>query len=175
MRKEGSSNFERSVKNAHNLEQVRKATSEYKEEATESLKPPLQHLRDITSRLNLKGENFIPVESADDEEIEDFWEMLLLIDDSLQKSDSAKGILEFLDHCRQPRNFSFCIEKCGNDSCKICFPVRMDATLFSALRFLPDPVFDEDGHYLPFSDAYGKTTTEKYRPSLNAKKQKSLL
>ena len=93
MRKEGSSNFERSVKNAHNLEEVRKATPECKEEVKESLKLPLQLLRDITSRLKLKGENFIPVESADNEEIEDFWEVLLLIDDSLQRSDSAKGIL----------------------------------------------------------------------------------
>ena len=84
MRKEGSSNFERSVKNAHNLEEVRKATSEYKEEVKESLKLPLQLLRDITSRLKLKGENFILVESADNEEIEDFWEVLLLIDDSDQ-------------------------------------------------------------------------------------------
>ena len=50
----------------------------------------------------------------------------------------------------------------------------MDATVFSALRFLPDPVLGEDGHYLPFSEVYEKSTTEKDRPSLNSKKQKSL-
>lgn len=155
MRKEGSNDFERSVKNANNLEAVRKATSKSKEEVRESLKPPLQFLRDITSRLKLKGESFILVESADDQEIEDFWEVLLLIEDSLQQSDSAKAILssrpklkEFLEHCCQLRHYSFCIKKCGNDSCTICLPVRMDATLFSALRFLPDPLLGEDGHYL---------------------------
>jgi hypothetical protein len=56
MRKEGSNDFERSVKNANNLEEVRKATSALKGEVKESLKPPLQLLRDITSRLKLKGE-----------------------------------------------------------------------------------------------------------------------
>lgn len=181
MRREGSNNFERSVKNANNLEEVRKATSDCKEEVKESLKPALQLLRDITSRLKLKGESFIPVESADNQEIEDFWEVLLLVEDSLQQSDSAKAILssrpklkEFLEHCCQQRHYSFCIKKCGNNSCTICLPVRMDASKFSALRFLPDPLLGEDSHYLPFSDVFDKTTTEKDRPSLKAKKQKSL-
>ena len=49
----------------------------------------------------------------------------------------------------------------------------MDRTLFSMLRFLPDPILSEDGHYLPFSDIYAKTTTED-PPSLKAKHQKSL-
>ena len=38
MRKEGSNNFERSVKNAHNLEEVHKATSKSKEEVKECLR-----------------------------------------------------------------------------------------------------------------------------------------
>ena len=46
--------------------------------------------------------------------------------------------------------------------------------MFSALRFLPDPLLSKDGHYLPFSDVFGKTTTEKDRLSLKTKKQKSL-
>ena len=41
----------------------------------------------------------------------------------------------------------------------------MDAAAFSSLRFLPDPVLGEDGHYLPFNDVFGKPTTEKDRPS----------
>ena len=49
----------------------------------------------------------------------------------------------------------------------------MDAAAFSSLRFLPDPILGEDGHYLPFN-VFGKPTTEKDHPSLKAKKQKSL-
>ena len=76
MRKQGSSDFERSVRNAHNLEEVQEATSKSKEEVKESMKPPIQLLRDITNRLKLNGESFIPIDSADDKEIEDFWEVL---------------------------------------------------------------------------------------------------
>ena len=50
----------------------------------------------------------------------------------------------------------------------------MDATAFSSLKFLPDPLLGEDGHYHPFKHIYGKSTTEKDRPSQKAKKQKSL-
>ena len=57
------------------------------------MKPPIQLLWEITSRLQLKGENFISVDNADDEEMKDFWEVLLLIDDALQQSDSVKSIL----------------------------------------------------------------------------------
>ena len=172
MRKEGSANFERSVNN------IRKATSELKKNVKESLTPPTQLLRDITGRLKLKDKNFLAVESADDMEIDDFWSVLLFIDSTMQRSDSTKSILssrpklkEFLDHCCQIRHYSFCIKKCGNNSCTIC---RMDAATFSSLKFLPDPVLGEDGHYLPFSNVYEKPTTEKDRPSLKAKKQKSL-
>jgi hypothetical protein len=80
------------------------------------------------------------------------WEVLLLIEDASQKSDSAKAILssrpklkEFLEHCYQLRHYSFCIKKCA---CTICLPVCMDATVFSALRFLPDPLLGE-GWSLP--------------------------
>ena len=131
MRKEGSDNFERRVKHANNLEEVRKATSELKE-VKESLLPPLQLLNYITGRLILKDQHFLPVESAEDTEITDFWEVLLFIDDTMQRSDSTKSILscrpklkEFLDHCCQSRHYSFCIKKCGSDSCTICRPLRM--------------------------------------------------
>ena len=145
------------------------------QEVKESMKPPIQLLQEVT---RLKGENFIPVDSADDE-MKDFWEVLLLIDDTVQQSDSAKSILssrpklkEFFDHCCQLRHYSFCIKICGKESCKICLPLRMDATVFSALRFLPDPLLGEDGHYLPFSEVHERSTTERDRPSLDSKEAK---
>lgn len=50
----------------------------------------------------------------------------------------------------------------------------MDATAFSSLKFLPDPLLGEDGHYHLFNDVYGKPTTEKDRSSLKTKKQNSI-
>ena len=37
---------------------------------------------------------------------------------------------------------------------------------FSQVHHLPDPIPAPDGHYKPFSDVYGKTTTEAHHPSL---------
>ena len=42
--------------------------------------------------------------------------------------------------------------------------------------YLPDPVPEQDGHYLSFAEVYSSPTTEEHRPSLQARKgrQKSL-
>lgn len=47
---------------------------------------------------------------------------------------------------------------------------------FDKLSYLPDPVPGEDGHYRPFIEVYGTSTTEEHSPSLQTQKgrQKSL-
>ena len=70
---------------------------------------------------------------------------------------------QFLSHCCQSRHYSFTIKKCGQPTCIVCKPVRMPVEDFEKLSFLPDPV---PGHYLPFEDVYGTTTTEEHRPSM---------
>ena len=45
----------------------------------------------------------------------------------------------------------------------------MDKDTFEKLRFLPDPIIQEDGHYLPFDQAFTRDTTEQDRPSLKGK------
>jgi len=55
--------------------------------------------------------------------------------------------------------------KCGNTSCQICKPVRLDLEVFKSLHYLPDSVPGDDGHNKSFEELYGTTTTEQYRPS----------
>ena len=95
MQKEGSSEIEKAIKNAHNLNAVQEATKQsYRNEVRSTLQPPLQLLTSITNRLELKGELFSVFKGASDDEIEAFWEVVRLIDDSLDQSDTSKSTLQ---------------------------------------------------------------------------------
>ena len=73
MRKEGSPEFERAIKHANNLSQVREASSKYKADVKMSIQPPVELLTSITERLELKGKPFVVFDSASGDEIHDFW------------------------------------------------------------------------------------------------------
>ena len=80
--------FEKAIKNANNLNAVHEAAKErYRDEVKTSLQPPLQLLTSITNHLELKREPFSVFDSADDDEIEAFWEVVHQIDDSVTMID----------------------------------------------------------------------------------------
>ena len=175
MRAQMSVEFESVVQNCNNLQQLRKAAENRKEELSSSLKPTIDLLHDVFTRLELKGEPFEAYEAATMEEIEEFWSVLLLIDTTLTMNDTTKKLVSkkpalcaFLEHCCIARHYSFQVKKCGIPTCNICKPVRMNADIFSTLHYLPDPIPDSDEHYKCFSDVYGQKTSEEYRPSLQA-------
>ena len=128
MRKEGSPEFEKAIKNANNLKALQEASKEtYQDEVKACLEAPLQLLlADITCRLELKKEPFSIFESASDKEIEAFWEVVHLVDDGLDMSDTSKSTLQrrqklqaFFDHCCVVRHYSFCVKKRGSSECTI--------------------------------------------------------
>jgi len=85
---------------------------------------------------------------------------------------------EFISHCCQVRHYSISVKKCGKLNCNMCKPPRLPVQKFTKLSHIPDPVPGTDGHYLPFTDVYGKIDTdEQHRPSLqkSAKKNPYLL
>ena len=179
MRAKMSDKFESAIYNANNLHQVREAISSRKE-VVSSLKPPIDLLKSIFTRLELKGQPFDMYEAATEDEIHEFWSVLLLIDSTLTTCTTTKKLLktktamcEFIKHCCKVRYYSFQIKKCGQPSCAICKPVRLDSNVFETLSFLPDPIPENDEHYKSFSDVYGQTTSEQHRPSPTKKpKQK---
>ena len=66
----------------------------------------------------------------------------------------------------------FSVKKCDNLECGICDFPRLPPSVFNELHNLPDPV-PKGEHYEPFSDLYGKVTTEQHRPSLKEAQSKS--
>ena len=73
MRVKMSDEFESAVQNCNNLQQLRKAADVRRDELSSSLKPTVDLLHDVFTRLELKGEPFEMYEAASDDEIEEFW------------------------------------------------------------------------------------------------------
>lgn len=69
--------------NCNNLEHIRKATNTQKEQVVSTLKPAIHLLHGVVKRLELKGRAFELYDAATEEEIEEFWAVLLQIDDTL--------------------------------------------------------------------------------------------
>ncbi len=152
MRKEVSPEAEKALKNKNSLKQIRSVGENVKTDVAESIQPVIDLLADVMRWLELRGKNFEVEEACSESDVENFWEILLQIEPSLTPEDTARDKVKdknelhsFFSHCCQMRNYSFCIRKCGKDDCSICRPVR---TKFEQLRFLPDPIMQEDGHYL---------------------------
>lgn len=147
----------------------------------DSIAPMKILLADIMRRLELKGKPFGSYSAASKEDIESVWNSLHEVDSSLKVDDkhpkaslkSHPAVEEFIKHCCQTRHYSFCIKKCGVSSCSICRPPRLPTEAFSKISFIPDPIPQGDGHYKPFEEVYGTTTTEKFRPSLSKQSAKS--
>lgn len=176
MRKEMNTDAEKALRNCKLLKQIRSTGEQYKKEITQSIMQPIDLLSGIMQRLELKGKHFEVRSACSDGEMEAFWEILLQIDPSLSNNDTTKDktndkqrLQAFLGHCCQMHHYTFCIKKCGQERCTICKPVRMDKSSFEKLRFLPDPLMQEDGHYLPFDQVFTRDTTEQDCPSLKGK------
>ena len=177
MRSKVSDEFEEAIKNCNNLKECRSSLSSMRSKMDQTLAPTIALLHDIMKRLELKGQAFEVFDAATDDEIESFWEILLVIESSLEVEDTTQRAIKdkeqlnaFFNHCCEFRHYSFQVKKCGSPTCSICKPVRLDSNRFNTLHFLPSPVPADDGHYHPFEQVYGSKTTEEHRPSLKAKR-----
>lgn len=164
------------------LVDARKLATRYPEFKTgliKSVEPVLKLLESRFAKLKLKEEQFKTNKPASDEDITTFFDMLKnILDNDLDATKLTADVLcklpklcEFMDkHC-QKRQYSFQIKKCPAPvelkDCWYCFhnPSRMPAD--EKLYFLPDPTLPSPGSdkYLPFSDVYGKETSDSERPS----------
>ena len=76
------------------MQQIRHACSTRQLEVNASLKSVIDLLHSIFTRLQLKGKEFQPYYAATEDEIEEFWSVLLLIDASLTREDTTKKLLK---------------------------------------------------------------------------------
>ena len=141
MRSQGKEEFEKSVKNSNNLKQMRQNCSSFKD-VQKALQPPIELLKSIIVQLELLDKKFSVFESASQKEIQDFSEVLLLIDSSLTREHSSKASIEkldnlqkFLSHCCCFEKYFITIKTCGEMSCSICKPVRMSFDTFKGINY----------------------------------------
>ena len=121
--------------------------------------------------------NFVVSTAASTEMIDKMWSILKLVDptltfsDTLRKSslDSKPQLKKFMDHCCVIHKYIFQIKKCGSLTCSICKPPHLPQEIFKQSKFLPDPMHRKEGHYKPFSDVYGTTTSEEHCSSSTKK------
>ena len=151
---------------------------------SDSISQPKILLTQIFQRLKLKEESFLVSNPASSEMIDEMWSVLQTVDHSIIASETLKkGSLQskpqlkaFLDHCCVLRKYMFQIKKCGSSACAICGPPCLPPEKFNQIKFLPDPMPGEAGHYKSFSEVYGTKTTEAHCPSAakTAKRRKTL-
>ena len=174
MRKQMNDEFEAAVAKCKNMKQLRAAAEKnptIKDGTLDSIAPVKVLMSSVFHRLSLKEKK---IESFADFEIEEFLSSIKSVDESVTADVKwVKAVLPeylkikaFIEHCCQLRHYSFCIKKCGETDCRICKPPRLPSDVFEEIRFLPDPVPNDDGHYKPFEIVYGKTTSEKHHPTL---------
>ncbi|XP_019860109.1 PREDICTED: uncharacterized protein LOC109588370 [Amphimedon queenslandica] len=176
-REQMTEEFEKEAAKANLLSELRaiaSQTSGFEAAVASSLSPVKSLLHSIFNRLKLHDDYIHTFDSASTNDISDFWTSLLAIDCTLKEENhyikanfsEYKDALTFVQHCCEANHYSFDILKCGSSICHICKPVRLLEDTFKKLRHIPHPTpSDNEGHYLPFSEVFGITTSEEHRPS----------
>lgn len=183
MREKMDDNFESEASKCKSLKQLREATMRrpgFQEDAIDSVSHVKVLLTQIFESLQLKGKNFTIFNAASPQSIEEMWKELQSIESTLTCGESVtKGTLEskpalseFLAHCCVQRKYMFQVKKCGSLMCGMCKPPQLLAEVFNSLKYMPDPVPGEEGHYKFFTEVYGTNTTEQYVPSMKKKTQR---
>ena len=137
MREKMGDEFEKAVKSAKNIKDIRKSCSGFKSDVSKSLKSPKDLIASIITRLELKGRKFEVFESASKAEIDSFFDVLLKVDSLITKDHTTRKAFEsltslksFISHCCLFRKYAITIKKCGKSDCSICLPVRMSSDIF---------------------------------------------
>ena len=65
----------------------------------------------------------------------------------------------------------YLVVSCSPDVAPVATYIRLSEDVFKQLRHLPHLTPGDDGHYLPFNEVFGMTTSEEHRPSFKKKKE----
>lgn len=174
-----SGQLEDIVKKCNNMNKLREEAEEnpeLKKAFTTSMQSVISLVEGRFESMKLKENNIQCAKSCDDAAIDSFFQCLSKIDENIDKekltvADLAKleSYTNFVsEHCKAT-TYTYQIRKCMNVSCNYCslHPIRLPAEVFGDISFIPAPLLDfTKEHYMKFCEAYGKTVTEKDRPSL---------
>jgi len=94
----------------------------------------------------LKSEKFNTFDSLSPREIQEFWDVLNIIEPLSTTIKRKKDIVDktnlhsFYNHCYRARTYFFSIKKCGQDDCTICKPLWISKEMFKDVKNLLDPL-----------------------------------
>lgn len=121
MRKKMSKEFEQVLKQCNSIKDIRNATKNYpnlQQELNNSLQLVKDLLNSIFARQSLKTELFTTVNAATTEEIDQIFDAILELDQTMLKTDKTWKTIEnktkfktFFEHCCQSRHYFFSIKK----------------------------------------------------------------
>ena len=97
MRNKMDEDFETIIKNCNSMDDIRNESKMYPsiiDELHTSLQPTIELIKDIIKRLELKEELFSIFKAATNSEINELWNYILNIDDSLTQEIQAKKQLK---------------------------------------------------------------------------------
>ena len=182
MRQQMADEYELLVSHCNNLTQLRTAAKKHPDlvaAVLDCVEPVKILLSTLFQRLEIHDKKFSMFSAASDDKLKELWSELKAVDPSLEydgvyRQAALKDLPAlscFLDHCCHSRRYAFSIKKCGETSCTLCRPVRLDKEIFSQIHHLPDPVVGADGHYSPFKEVLGTKTVENC-PSFQIRKGK---
>ena len=171
-------NFEMVLSRCNSMSEIRskaKYNDGLKEAFSQSMAQPAQFIADRFGRLHLKDEQFTSKRNTTStEELKNLFESAKEIDPNIDISDTTQKALSKCDRMKRflethtvRHHYIFQIKKCNACDCEFGCKPTLPSEIFSALEWIPDPVYcSTSGHYLPYSDIWGTKTTEKDRPSL---------
>ena len=144
MREKMGEQFEKAVENCKHLKDLRDNCFQYRSDVSSSLKLPKDLISSIMDHLELKGRKFNVFESASNDEIDQFFSILLKVDSLLTKDSMTRKSVEklaclqaFISYCCLFRKYALTIRKCGKSDCSICSPVRMAPDVFTSKNPIP--------------------------------------
>ena len=170
--------FEMVLSRCNSMSEIRskaKYNDGLKEAFSQSMAQPAQFIADRFGRLHLKDEQFTSKRNTTStEELKSLFESAKEIDPNIDISDTTQKALSKCDRMKRflethtvRHHYIFQIKKCNACDCEFGCKPTLPSEIFSALEWIPDPVYcPTSGHYLPYSDIWGTKTTEKDRPSL---------
>ncbi len=156
---------------------------EFKAAYLKSMQPVIDLLNDQFARTKLKESTFRTFTGANESDIQQMFDEVLQIDNTLQIDKLVKKELKkavdwqsfVAKHCKFP-HYSFQVKKCTSVDCLYCQSNPTQTPDFDQIHFLPDPEPTKDKlHYLSFDQMYGKETTDSHCPSLKLEKEKSIV
>ena len=167
--------YENKMHNKNTMNEVRQILErypEFEEHFSNSMEPVKSLLKTRFQNMKIKEGYIECASSASKDEIDEFFNIIHLIDETIKKDklstkdvESSEQLKNFITlHCRATL-YTFQMRKCLSEDCFICStlqPIRLKKDTFDSMGFLPDPMLHiSNNHDQDFKDIFKKETMKR--------------